>query len=338
MKKVVLHFNSVNHHFSQLIAGLEYLSHYRKIDLSYNFDFGKYPENIFRVEISGLNLFFDLADHSDINSSLLDESDFYVKRMLLKKDYGESPKLIPYGLYFPVYYRNPTLKYLFLNDLSYWKYSLKYWKGASKFLEIRDGIATNELSLIESDPTENKRVIFRSRLWDAGKDHPKWKRENRKALNEQRIRINELMKEKFGDAFTGGIRKDDFSDKECPELVLPKKEFHRKRYLIKMQNSSIGIVTSGLEGSIGAKFGEYLANSLAIVTNPFEEFQLLGPLKKEENYFLYHSPEECLEKTQRLFSNDGLRRFMQKANREYYNNWLHPGTKMMKIFERIDIL
>ncbi|MFD0977953.1 glycosyltransferase [Salinimicrobium gaetbulicola] len=338
MKKVVLHFNSVNHHFSQLITGLEYLNHHRKIDLSYNFDFGKYPENIFRVEISGLNLFFDLADHSKIDPILYRESDFYIKRMLLKKDHVENHKLTPYGLYFPVYYRNPTLKYLFLKDLSYWKYSLKYWKGVSKFLDIRDSIATNELSIIESDLTENKGVIFRSRLWGAGKDHPKWKRENRKALNDQRIRINKLLKEKFGDSFTGGIRKDDFSDKQCPELVLPKKEFHRKRYLKKMQNSSIGIVTYGLEESIGAKFGEYLANGLAIVTNPIDEFQLLGPLKEKEHYFSYHSPEECLEKTQLLFSNDGLRRSMQKANREYYNNWLHPGTKMMKIFERIDLL
>lgn len=336
MRKVTLHFNSSSHHFSQLISGLEYLHSHKKIDLTYNFDLGRYPVNIFRLEISGINVFFDLADHSKIDQSLYNRSDFYVKRNLLKKDYAKNEKLIPYGLYYPVYYRNTTLKYLFLKKLSCLKYSLKYWKTLSILLNIRDGIGTNELSKVHSLPAEGQQILFRSRLWDAGPHHPDWKREERDGLNNQRIRINKILQKNFGNEFKGGIRSDEYSRSVCPELVLPSKDFHRRNYLKALSRSSIGIATPGLLGSIGAKFGEYIATGTAILTNPIDHFQLLGPLKEGKNHLNYESPEECLEKTELLFSNAGLRREMQEANHEYYKNWLHPGQKMLKIFELIE--
>lgn len=336
MRKVVLHLNSADHHFSQLISGLEYLKLQNKLDLSYQFNPEKYPENILKLEVSGATVFFDLADHSNIDQSLCLQAHFYVKRMLLKRDLEKSSKLIPYGLYHPVYFNNSYLKYLFLKDISYWKFSLKYWKTFSGALGIQDSIAINDLANIVSAPSESNKILFRSRLWDAGKEHPDWKRDIRRVLNAERIKLNLLLQEKFGKAFIGGIRNDCFATKECPELMLPEKEFDRSKYLEKIKESSIGIATPGLEGSIGAKFGEYMANGLAIITNPIDEFQLLGPLKEGLNYLSYSTQDECLEKTELLFSNDDLRRNMQRANREYYDKWVHPGMKMTKILERIE--
>lgn len=335
MRRVVLHFNSANHHFSQLIAGLEYLKNKRHIELYYNFSPGRYAENIFKLEVSGVNVFFDLADNSKVDQSIFRMSDFYVKRMLKKKDYEAQHRLIPYGLYLPVYYKNSFLKYLFLNDLSYWKLSLKYWKTFSGALGVQDSIAVNEMSNIVSTPSENKKILFRSRLWDAGNKHPEWKRKIRRDLNGDRINLNHLLQEKFGEAFIGGIRKDNFATKECPELVLPEKVFHRISYLNKLKESSIGIATPGLEGSIGARFGEFMANGLAIVTNPIDEFQQLGPLREGEHYLSYRTHKECLEKTEMLFSNEKYRRHIQLSNREYYDNRVHPGAKLEKILDLI---
>ena len=336
MPKVTVHFNSTLAHFSQLFAGLEFLAAKKVIHLSYHLNAGKYPVNFLKLEINGKIVFFDLADYNGINLPLYNECDFYVKRMLLKRDYEQMPKLVPYGLYYPVFFNNVYLKFLFLKDLSYWKYSLKYWPVLSHALNLKDAIGTNHLLQMTAKPAEDKKVIFRSRLWDAGDHHPAWKRELRKGLNDGRIRLNRLLSEKFGADFSGGIRRDDFSEKICPDLLLDKKEFHRRKYLEVLRRSSIGIISPGLEESVGAKFGEYLAFGLAVVTNPVSQYQFLGPLKEGKHYLQYNSLEECLEKTSFLHCNDGLRRKMQQENKSYYNEWLHPGVKLQKIFEQIE--
>lgn len=336
MTKVSVYFNSTIPHFSQLFAGLEFLAARKEISLDYYLEMGKYPINICRLEIDGKTVFFDLADHSRIDLSLYNACDFYVKRMLLKSDFVQREKLIPYGLYYPVYFSNRNLKLLFLKNLSYWKYSLKYWPLLSRIFKLKDSIGTNHLRRMSSQSGDLKNVIFRSRLWDAGERHPEWKKEKRKLLNAERVKINKLLGQELGRDFIGGIRRDDYSEKICPDLLLGKKEFHRKKYLEELRRSSIGILSPGLEQSVGAKFGEYVAFSLAVVTSPVSQFQFLGPLKEGEHYLEYGSPEECLEKTLSLYSNDSLRRKMQQANSKYYNDWLHPGVKLQKIIALID--
>ncbi|SDL40956.1 Glycosyl transferases group 1 [Salinimicrobium catena] len=334
MHKVVVHINSTLHHFSQLLAGLEFLNSKNEIRLKYKLDLGRYPENIFLVEVNGAKVFFDLADSSDIKPVVYEEADLYAKRMLLKSDFQRSEKLIPYGLYYPVYFRSPSLKYLFLKDLSFFKYSLKYWKSVAALLDLKDGISVNELEYMESDPAEGKQIIFRSRLWDEGLNHPQWKREKRKILNDERIQINRLLKEKFGQNFTGGFRRDEFSQKKCPDLSLPMKDFHRKIYLQNMRISTIGIATPGLESSVGAKVGEYVANGLAILTTPVDQYEIPG-FEEGKNYLTYKNPEECVELASELVKNEDLRKKLQKINMEYYTRHLHPGKKVTGILDQV---
>lgn len=336
MPKVTVHFNSTLHHFSQLFAGLEFLAAKKFINLSYHLDPGKYPVNIFRLEVNDKTVFFDFGDYNGINLPLYNECDFYVKRMLLKIDYEQMPKLIPYGLYYPVYLSNPNLQFLFLKDLSYWKYSLKYWPGLSHILRLKDSIGTNHLRRMSAKPADDKKVIFRSRLWDTGEHHPAWKRDIRRRLNDDRIKLNRLLDQKLGSDFSGGIRRDSFSKEICPDLLLKEKEFHRKNYLEELRKTSIGIISPGLEESVGAKFGEYMAFGLAVVTNPVSQYRFLGPLKEGKHYVQYESPEECVEKTLTLHCDDNFRRNMQQENLSYYNEWLHPGVKLQKILEQIE--
>ena len=102
-----------------------------------------------------------------------------------------------------------------------------------------------------------------------------------------------------------------------------------------MRSSSIGISSPGLEESVGAKFGEYLAFGLAVVTNSVEQYQFLGPLKEGKHYLQYESPEECLEKSLSLHCNEPFRKNMQQENLKYYNDWLHPAQKVKKIIQLI---
>lgn len=331
MDKVKVYFNSTSHHFSQLLSGLEFLNQKGVIKIEYVLDFGAYPGNIFKVNFAGLDLFFDLEDNSQINRGIYDKADLYVKRMLLKSDVEKLDKLVPYGLYYPVYYRNPFLKYLFLKDFKMLKYSLKYWPFLSSVLNMKDCIAVNGLSLQESETSKNDQIIFRARLWNPSNNNEEWKQKERKVLNDQRIKINRLLRDKFGDKFKGGIMYDDYAEQECPDLLLTKDTYHRRAYVKLMNNSGIGVVNQGLEDSIGAKFGEYVANSLAVVTTPIEKYQLLGNFTEGEHYLVYQNTEECLEMTRILFNNNSIRAKMQQANKEYYQEYLHPGQKLLKI-------
>ncbi len=333
MDKVKVFFNSTLGHFSQLFTGLELLSRSKKIELVYVMDLYKYPIHIFKIEYNGLNLFFDMGDNAAIDNKIYIESDFYIKRMLLQSDGLKLEKLIPYGFNYQVYLENPFLRKAFLKNKEIIKYSLRYHKFLAKILGVKDSVNTNSLVNMESRPAFQNNITFRARLWNPDNNETPWKKEERKVLNDERISINRLLNMKYSQKFKGGIQEDSFSQRECPDLLLNKKEYHKNQYLKVLKQSGIGIVNQGLEGSISWKFGEYIAHSLAIVTTPINDYVQLGTFKEGKHYLAYTNTEECLEKTDILFRDQELRTEMQKANWEYYNEYLHPARKLQKIFE-----
>jgi len=336
MDRVRVFFNSTLPHFSQLITGLEYLRVHNKIELRYKLELYHYPVHIFRIDYNGLSLFFDMSDNSGIDWKIYEESDFYIKRMLLKTDFHQYNKLIPFGLNYSVFYENSYLKYLFFKKRGLLKYSLKYFKVLSKIIGINDSISNNSLDNMDATPFLGKQILFRARLWDPDNNETDWKKKERINLNEERILINRLLKKDYNTHFKGGIQKDAFSEKQCPDLLLSKNEYHKSTYLKELKASSIGIVNRGLEDSIGWKMGEYVAHGLAIITSSIDKFELPGNFEEGENYLKYESVEECLEMTELLFKDDALRAKIQKNNEIYYLNYLHPGAKISQIFNCIN--
>ncbi len=336
MDRVTVFFNSTLLHFSQLITGLQYLNEKNKIELKYQLELNRYPIHIFKIDYNGLSLFFDMSDNSEIDWKIYEESDFYIKRMLNKTDFEQYDKLVPYGLNYQVYYKNNFLKYLFLKDRKLLKYSMRFSKSMSLVLNIKDCVRNNCLSGMESKPSMGRQILFRARLWDPDNNETDWKKRERVILNEERISINRLLKKSYNSHFKGGIQKDSFSESQCPDLLLSKKEYHKSTYLKELRGSSIGIVNQGLENSISWKMGEYVAHGLAIITSSIDKFELPGNFKEGENYLKYESVEECLEMTELLFKDDALRAKIQKNNEIYYLNFLHPGAKMTQIFNYIN--
>ncbi|CAM4097381.1 glycosyltransferase [Gillisia limnaea] len=336
MDRVTVFFNSTLLHFSQLISGLQYLKGKKEVDLSYQLNLNQYPVHIFRIDYNGLNLFFDMSDNSEIDWKIYEESDFYIKRMLNKTDFEQYEKLVPYGLNYQVYYNNNFLKYLFLKDRKLLKYSLRFSKSMSLILNIKDCVKNNCLSKMESKPSMGRQILFRARLWNPDNNETDWKKKERIILNEERISINRLLKRDYNRHFKGGIQKDSFSESQCPDLLLSKKEYHKSTYLKELKASSIGIVNQGLENSISWKMGEYVAHGLAIITSSIDEFELPGDFEEGENYLKYESVEECLEMTELLFKDDKLRARIQKNNENYYLNYLHPGAKIIQIFNCVN--
>lgn len=319
-----------------MLAGLDYLKDKNFLKLTYCLNKFQYPPYIFRVELDKLVLFFDMADNSAIHEPIYEQSDFYIKRMLRKSDWEKRKKLLPYGLNYQVYHKNSFLKTLFLRDLNLLQYSLRFSRVASTVLNMKNSINTSELCDVSFHPSASKNIAFRGRLWNPEDTENSLKKEDRMRMNNDRIELNRALNKRFNTKFFGGIEKNAFSEEICPDLVISDKEYHKKNFVKILKNSGIGIATPGLEASIGFRFAEYISHGLAVLTTPVDSFKLLGPLEKEVHYLEFRNTEECLEKTELLYSNDHLRRSMQQANKEYYENWLHPGMKMKKIFEQID--
>lgn len=335
MDKVTVFFNSNLHHFSQLLTGLDYLKKQNKITLKYELEPGKYHRNIFRTDINGRSVFFDMADSSVIDFSIYDEGDFYIKRMLTKQDSEAYRKMLPYGLNYQVYHNSSYLKFLFLHDRRLFNYSMRYSKSMSRFLNIKDSVNNNSLKNMESLPSKSKQILFRSRLWDPGNTKIESKKKERIQLNKERTEINRSLKHKFPENFKGGIQKDSFSIAFCPDLLLPSKEYHKRSYIKILKECGIGIVNQGLEDSISWKMGEYVAHGMGVITSPIDHFALLGDFKEDENYLKYETVEECVEKTEYLFHNDKPRNEMQIKNQKYYAEYLHPAEKLKKIFNNL---
>lgn len=336
MRQVTVHINSTLPHFSQLLAGLDYLEEKNYLKLKYCLNKFQYPPYIFRVDFDNLVLFFDLADNSEIHDPTYEQCDFYIKRMLRKADWEKRKKLLPYGLNYQVYYRNSFLKTLFLKDRHFLKYSLRYSGLASSVLNMKNSISTNRMADDSAIPSQGKNIVYRARLWDPDSTEDPVKKEERSKMNSHRIELNRALKKKYGQFFFGGIEGNSFSADMCPDLLLSEREYHKKNFLGILNNSSIGIATPGLERSIGFRFPEYISRGLTVVSTPVDPYKLLGPLEKDVHYLEFRNNEECLEKIELLFSNDWRRKQMQLANRDYYENWLHPGAKTKKILELVE--
>lgn len=340
MNKVTIFFNSTLSNYSILFTGLELLKERGEINLKYKLDLGRYHPDIFKVIFNDAILFFDLGDSTNINHLLYEQCDFYIKRMLLKEHYEKYPKLLPFGLFYSVYYKNLTLKYLFLRNIKLTKYSLRYFRYLSKILNVVDCINTSHLKLMESNIFYGDNITFRARLWNPEKKN-KRKKEERIIMNTQRIEICKKLRNKYGDYFYGGIKKSSVAEKilnngDFNDIILNSKEYHKKRYIKILKKSSIGVANQGLEYSIGCKLGEYIAHGIAIVTNPIDKFQLLGEFIEGENYLKYENVDECVKKVDLLFKDKNLREKIQKNNKEYYLTYLRPDQKLRKIFNMIN--
>lgn len=333
--QVYFYFNSTLLHFTQLITGLELLHQTGEINLIYSLETKSYPIDLCRVNYNSKTLIFDMADSSNIRESIYEECDFYIKRMLLKEDFHKKGKLIPYGLNYPVLYKNSFMKGLVFNR-KFFKYGIRYHPTTSRILNLKNSIVSSNLKKIQAQPVKEFKMIFRTRLWDPGKNSADWKKEEREKMNKDRIEINKLLKHQFGNLFQGGIEKDELSQKECPDLLLRDKEYHKAKYLQQLKSSSVGIITQGLERSIGWKLGEYVAHSLAILTYPIDEFELLGDFKKEINYLVYTNQKELIDKVNQLHDDQDYRTYIQNNNCDYYWKFLEPAAKLQNIFALIN--
>jgi hypothetical protein len=76
-----------------------------------------------------------------------------------------------------------------------------------------------------------------------------------------------------------------------------------------------------LHGSIGWKFGEYVAASRAIISEPLR-YLLPGNFQKNTNYLEFNNPDSLIEQITILLSDQKKTLSIMEANFNYYNNYV----------------
>jgi hypothetical protein len=285
-------------------------------------------------------LHFDTHDAEELAIGELDQCDFYFKRSFSRAYVDRLPlaqrrKVFPLGLNYRVYpneidhfalRRNLFLGVGFREKLSKFRQALDN-KNHLRFVpRLRD---------MESPPNYEAipRVLFLARAHDP-EDHPDRdpdKVRERRDLNEARADYVRLLKRTLADRFYGGLQRDEFSVCHYPDVVVPDPHMTTQReYLRTMKQYPICIATTGLHGSIGWKFGEYVACARAVLSEPLL-FDLPGAFLEGKNYLQFKSPQECVEMAQELIENKELRCALMSNNANYYKNHLRPDAYVRNV-------
>jgi hypothetical protein len=280
---------------------------------------------------------YDMHDAQDIDVRDLDSCDQYFKRSFsasyVKTLSRGSEKVRPFGLNCHVL---PDFADLFAARRAMRMHS----GGKARMQALREALdAGNRLRFysrvreLESLPDYAlpPRVLFLVTAYDPH-DHPDRsaeKIEERMHNNETRAQCIRLLRKELGPAFVGGFNHNDYTlrhYKDC--LVADASTTEKKNYIRTLMSHSICVATTGLHGSIGWKFAEYVSCARAIVSERLR-YQVPGDLSPGRNYLEFASPAECVEQALRLMADRDLRNDMMTANSLYYRAHLRPDALLL---------
>lgn len=256
--------------------------------------------------------------------------DFYFKRSYHVKMQDYKPagcKIFPLGFNYNIH---PDENLLHLTDSPFdkFKYFIKTNHQLKKIFKKRFFYTKD----FEYYPIKNNtdKILFLTRVWNPlGSDVASEEAKNQRIeINAQRVKYLELCKKTYGDRFTGGLWRDDFSEKHFAKHVLPLSQTSKPTFIKRVKEHTICIGTTGLYNSIGWKMGEYVAASRAIVSEPLH-FEVPGNFKKDQNYFEFDSEEKLLQQIDLLLHNKDLLVQTMKNNYHYYNIYLKPDILVL---------
>ncbi len=184
-------------------------------------------------------------------------------------------------------------------------------------------------ALRRSTDSKEARIVFQPRLWAQSGDRPEPAYEE---ANADRIRLVGELRSAFPGEDRIGLVHGAAADQLAPSLRLARRvsmEEHRRQ----LRGSTIAVNCTGLSGSVGWKFAEYLAAGTAVVSPPIETI-LPEPIQPEVHYLPYTTAEECVAQCRRLMDEPGLAARMGETNRSYYLRWVHPPAHVRSLFQR----
>ncbi len=254
------------------------------------------------------------------------EADFWFKRSFNAAFAAHAPagcRTFPLGLYYCVTPRVPLA-----------------WRGGG--LRSTGELLRTRLcaffppSRFEAPPRlgDEPKILFLTRLWDPQTAPSAALAEEWDQLNSTRIECIRSCRDAFGERFTGGLLADAYALKVAQKWVQPKAMTRRGRYLKRVRESAICVATTGLHGSIGGKFAEYVAASRAVVSEPLT-YTVPGDFTEGVNYLCFTGSKELVAQISRLLEERDLLHEMMRSNSRYYNEALRPDRLVANTLRRL---
>ncbi len=348
---------SLDWHLAQVYTGFAMLSRDRRIHLRQQYNHGEGPDaskpqhlrnaaaTHVRVIVDGsTQLYFDTHDAPEIDEQAAAACDLYFKRSF-SPDMIPPPlasKVRPLGLNYAVYldgFDRFELQRALADLPSAGERTVLLTRLAARAFDmevVSQGYRPTVKSInAPPRPSDAPRVLFMARAWDPA-DQPERERshrEERAEINEMRARCVSLLRKEFGASFTGGFKHTPYALEHFRHVLLDDPTLaSKRRYIDLLASHSICVATTGLHGSIGWKFGEYIAFSKAVVSERLL-YSVPGNLTAGQHYLEFRSAEECVDAAAALFNDEILRRNMMNANHEYYEQYLRPDRMIARTLE-----
>ena len=330
-------------HLNQVYDGFARLAKQGIVNLQIIPSQGSYYKAVLHTEINGKHVIYDCLDGLIwLDKPLQDNLDYFTNNIdcdyYFKRSYTDV--LLPYV--------NSRFKYFPLG-LNYGIDPIGNYYPKKTIRRIKDMIISNPLvekldhkKIFRLEDMENPpvsaiehQILFMARLWNPDDVvwNPEWY-EERPLMNEMRVGIVRELRKRYGDRFVGGIQRDNYSEKVCPDLIVPDVIPRRDNFLKEVKKSDICIATTGLFDSIGWKFAEYMAASRAIISEPLR-YKLPGECKEGKNYLTFTNIEECCSAVERLVHNPDVMLRMMQDNREYYLNYVRSNQMILNTLKQI---
>jgi len=325
-----LSYNS-GRHYGQLYEGFNRLQQMGVLDYTITHSTNPEPKLLWARMNKQLTIYFDELDGlnwlDDDKASNLNyfksriKADFYFKRSYSEEIAANAPKdckVYPLGLNLPFvpgkgFYRPLKER---LRDV------VRNNKLLGSVLKVNRQFRMEDLEFFPVF-NENAKVMLLTRLWDPNEiDNPIIKKD-REQINQSRIDCIRICRKTFEDRFIGGLQNDELSRKMAPDLILPFELTARENFIKLTRQSNICIATTGLHGSTGWRFAEFIAASRAIISEPLN-YQVPGSFHAGTNYLEFTNADTLSRQIEYLLNNDVVVRDMMYANLHYYNNYLRP--------------
>jgi hypothetical protein len=353
--RCTVYARSVSNHVLQIYTGLYLLHAAGLIELRQRFGaralgarlggaplearFGDAELNGLFVYVEGAGLvFFDVRDGGNSYGELAERVALYAKRSYRRGAYPRPEKFVPMGLNYAVHPDRTiwlelarSFRQLERSGPAAKRLALSLARLHPSIGRLLDAPTVSTLSC-PVDRELKARAIFLARTWDPAEivTSPA-DAEAVRNLNESRAACIRALRKRFGARFFGGFARSAHALQHYPDCVVaPEVSTRRHDYVKRLKSHPVCVATTGLFESIGWKFGEYVAFSRAIVTEPMR-FELPGPMAAGENYLEFRTAEECGDRIAALFEDRALALRMMENNRRYYVEYGSPDAVVGRV-------
>ncbi|MFI8417639.1 hypothetical protein ACQKDS_16195 [Serratia sp. NPDC078593] len=318
MMQISLHGSNKRTHINQYIYGLLQLQRQGLVKIK-NIDFSDNIRNgVLKLTVNGQKIIYDGDDGDHIDRNFFHEEDhewcdFYFKRSCSARLKNKYAKVFPLGLAYelaPDYSHSRVLR-----D------GIKrlFGKGVIKHYDL------------ECKPRINTpaKILFITGLWDPQEcSHPEFAAEAN-AINACRLMTLDTLAEHYGSQATIGLGDTALTRRLGKKYVLDSATTSRKNFIQKIKSHDICIASTGLHGSIGWRFGEYVAASRAIVSETLN-YIIPGDFSIGKNYLNYHDRQSLIASVDALIKDDEYRHAIMQNNYDYYQDFLRPDRMMLR--------